>query len=164
MEYIDVVDNKNNIIDTASKDDIYTKQLTHRIIHVFVFNNEGKIALNLRAKDLPFCADHWCTAVAGHVSAGETPELAAMRESEEEIGITPKSLEFLYEDFYTDTSGPDKFLHTYKYISEGPFHPNPREVQRVEYFTIDQIRNMIAAGEKFHPELLYLLNKYYLDT
>ncbi len=162
MEYLDIVDRDDNVTGQAPKDEIYQKKLTHRIVHVFVFNSEGKMALQLRAKDLSFCPDHWCTAAAGHVSAGESPEGAAIREYEEELGLATDTLEFFNKNFYTAHNSPDKFLYTYKLISNGPFNPSPREVQHVAYFTLDEIRDMIEKKEKFHPELLYLLKKYFI--
>lgn len=162
MEILDIVDSDDNVIGQAPKNEIYEKKLLHRIVHIFVFNTEGKMALQLRAKRLFFAPDHWCTSAAGHVSAGETAEFAAYREYEEELGCPADTLEFFNKDFYSAENRPDKFLCTYKIISDGPFNPDPHEVQRVEYFTLDEIRDMIDNGEKFHPELIYLLKKYFI--
>ncbi len=163
MEYLDIVDRDDNIIGSASKHDANDNRLGHRIIHVFLFADDGRIALQLRGKDLYWCPDHWSTAVGGYVSKGQTYEEAAMREFQEELGTT-SPLTFLAKDIYDVPGGGFKHLHIYTTTYNGPFNPSPHEVQRVEYFSIDQIRDMITNGEKFHPELLYLLHKYYLDT
>jgi len=33
------------------------------------------------------------------------------------------------------------------------------EVDSVNFFSLDQIKEMIKMGDKFHPELLFLINE-----
>jgi len=161
MEFLDIVNENDEAVGKAPKQEIYQNKLIHRIVHVLIFNDKGEMALQLRGKELPFCPDHWSTAVGGHVQSGEEPETAALREYKEELGETTP-ITFLFKDFYGDNSGLKKFLYTYKSSSNGPFeNTSPREVQRVEFFTIETIKQMIEDGEKFHPELLFLLEKHY---
>ena len=35
------------------------------------------------------------------------------------------------------------------------------KVEKVEFFSLDKIQEMINDGEKFHPELLFLLEKHF---
>jgi isopentenyldiphosphate isomerase len=159
-EYLDIVDPNDHVIGKAERKEIYRKHLCHRIAHVMIFNDEGKMALQLRSENCSFCPNHWSTTVGGHVQAGETYEEGARREYEEELG-TVSDLERVGKDFY-DQSDLHKFLTTFKTTFNGPFRPDPEAVQRVDFFTIDEIRDMIDQGDPFHPELLFLLNRYYL--
>jgi len=161
MEFLDIVNENDEIIGVASKEDIYKKLLCHRIVHVLIFNNEGKMFLQKRSTTVSFCPDFWSTAVGGHVDTGETYHEAALREYHEELGIT-SALDIVGKDFYTAPNSPDKFLTTFKTIFNGPFYLNPNEVSGIIAFDIADIKNMIKHGEKFHPELLFILNKYYL--
>lgn len=161
MEFLDIVNDEDKVIGKAPKKEIYQNKHIHRIIHVLIFNDKNEMALQLRGKTLPFCPDHWSTSVGGHVQSEEKPEIAALREYKEELGETTP-ITFLFKDFYGDERGLKKFLYTYKSLSNGPFeNTSPREVQRVEFFTIETIKQMIENGEKFHPELLFLLKKHY---
>lgn len=158
LEIMDIVDNDDNVIGSAPRDEVYDKLLCHRIVHVLIFNDEGRLALQLRSPNVSFCPGHWSTTVGGHVQSGETYEQAALREYQEELG-TKSELEFLSKDFYTKPGRPNKFLVTFKAKSNGPFVPDREAVDRVDFFTIEQVKDMIANGEKFHPELLFILKK-----
>lgn len=161
MEFLDIVNDKDEIIGQASRDEIYKQSLCHRIVHVLIFNDKGEMALQLRSDDVSFCPNHWSTTVGGHVQTKESYNEAALREYEEELGITTK-LEFFNKDYYDIKDVPTKFLVTFKSIFNGPFKPDASVVKTVNFFTIEQIKKMINNGEKFHPELLFLLKKYYL--
>ena len=90
MEILDIVDQNDNIIGQAPKDDAYENKLGHRIVHVLIFNDQKKMVLQLRSANVSFCPLHWSTAVGGHVQAGETYEQAAIREYEEELNLASK--------------------------------------------------------------------------
>ena len=126
MEFLDIVDENDNVIGKASKEEIYRKLLLHRIVHIFIFNNKGEMALQLRSKDKSFCPGYWSTVEGGHVQSGETYEEAVLREFKEELG-TKTEIIFAYKDLYNDSMGLQKFLVTFKSVSNGPFKVNPKE-------------------------------------
>ena len=163
MEYLDVVNDKDKVIGKASHEDIYKKLLTHRIVHILVFNKRGEMLLQLRAQDRSFCPLHWSTSAGGHVRSGETPQQAAMRELNEELGVK-LPLIFGYKDFYVNQQpyeiGLKKFLITFIAKSDGPFNIGS-EVEKIVFLTLEQIKAMIKHRDKFHPELLFLLKKHF---
>ena len=52
MEYLDIINENDQIIGQASKKDIYNKMLRHRIVHVLIFNNKNEMLLQQRNKKL----------------------------------------------------------------------------------------------------------------
>ncbi len=162
MEILDIVDNKDKVMGTATRDEIYKKLLPHRIVHILIFNDKNEMALQLRSKSVSFCPLHWSTAVGGHVQSGESYEEGALREYEEELGIKSE-LTMLDKDIYEAVGKPKKFLTTFTAQYNGPFAKDERDVEKVEFFPIEKIRQMVMEGEKFHPELLFILQKYFVN-
>lgn len=162
MEILDIVNEKDEVIGNASREEIYKKLLPHRIVHVLIFNSKNEMLLQLRSKHVSFCPLHWSTAVGGHVQSGEDYEEGALREYEEELG-TKNQLELMYTDVYRRENRPDKHLAVFKAINEGPFNKNLEAVERVEFFSLEKIRQMILDNEKFHPELLFILQKHFVN-
>jgi len=160
MEFLDVINDEDIVIGRASKEEIYEKSLQHRIVHVLIFNERGEMALQLRSKNVSFCPSYWSTTVGGHVQAGESYEEAALREFQEELGITTK-IDFMAKDKYIDKRPLKKFLGTFKTIYNGPFNVDPQAVEKVEFFSLEKIQEMVKNGDKIHPELLFLLKKHF---
>lgn len=162
MEFLDVVDKNDVVVGKASRNDVFEKFLCHRVVHVLVFDSAGKMVLQKRSKNVFWCPDHWSTAAGGHVLSGEQYEAAAKRELKEELGIESQ-LELIGKVFYDAPEVADMFLSIYKAQSRGPFNPDKNDVCEVRAFSIDEIRKMIESGEKFHPELLFILDRYFFD-
>ncbi|MFH0869995.1 MAG: NUDIX domain-containing protein [archaeon] len=160
MEFLDVVDDDDRVIGKASEKDIYAKRLMHRIVHILIFNDKKEMALQFRSKHKPFCPHHWSTSVGGRVQSNESYEKAAMREYEEELCRKGK-LKFAFKDLYVAPDGLRKFLVTFTTAFDGSFKINPEEVERVEFFSLKKIQKMVNHRDKFHPELLFLLEKHY---
>jgi len=160
MEILDVIDDNDKVIGKAPRQEVYAKSLHHRIVHILIFNDKGEMALQLRSNKCSFCPHHWSTAVGGHVQSGESYEQAALREYEEELGTKTK-IEFFSKDDYQNTGTPRKFVVSFKTKFNGPFNHDLEVVDKVEFFTIKKIKQMVDKGEKFHPELLFLLKKYF---
>ena len=163
MEILDIVNQKDQIIGQAEYQNIYKNLHLHRIVHVLIFDPKGRMLLQLRSKNKSFCPLHWSTSVGGHVQSGETYLKAAQRECEEEIGKKLK-LKKLFKDLFSHpdyNQGIKKFLTTFKTMDEGPFYKSIEEVARLKFFPLEQIELMIKKGEKFHPELLFILQKHF---
>jgi 8-oxo-dGTP pyrophosphatase MutT (NUDIX family) len=131
---------------------------------ILIYNNNGELALQLRSlteKSQPqHYPHHWDFSAAGGIDRGETHEIAAKRELKEELGIEAE-LVYLGEELYQDKKHTDQ-LFIYETIHNGPFNINPEEVERVEFFRIEEIEKMLKAREKFHPEFPFLLDKGYI--
>ncbi len=124
---------------------------------ILVFNNKGEFALQLRSSKDSSYPLHWDFSAAGGIEQDEYHFSAARRELQEELGISG-DLKFVGEFLYIDDQEQER-LFIYKIQYNGRFFPDPKEVEKVEFFTLDEIGKMIKDGDKFHPEFIYLWNK-----
>ncbi len=159
QEFLDIVDEENEVVGAAPIDEIYSKRLNHRIVHVMIFNDKGEIFLQQRSAKKEFCPGHWVTSAGGHVQKGETYEQAAKREMKEELGINIP-LTKIHESPY-DHYKMRKFLQVFRGISEGPFKFNEDEVAGGRWFSVADVRDMVKKNQLVHPELAHVIEKLY---
>ena len=70
--------------------EVHIKGLWHATAHVWIYTSRGEVLLQKRSEEAVTYPGLWDISAAGHVDSGETPEEAAVREVEEEIGIKIK--------------------------------------------------------------------------
>lgn len=86
-EEIDVVDAHDNIVGRADRQEAHKNGLLHRVVHVMVFNPDGRLFMQRRSGSRDLFPGFWEGSLSGHVHSGETPHNAAVRELREELGI-----------------------------------------------------------------------------
>lgn len=135
-EIFDVVDENDRVLGQATRKEVHARKLLHRAVHVVVVNATGQVFLQKRsmAKDSsPGC---WDSSCSGHLDAGETYLHAAVRELQEEIGVTtlPEHLvQRLRLTADVDTGWEFVVIYTLRY--DGPITIHPAEIERGEWFT-----------------------------
>lgn len=95
-ELVDILDETGNATGKrAMKSTAHAKGWFHPTIHVWLYTEDGKVLIQQRGKDKDTHPLLWDVSVAGHIGAGEDIETSAIREVEEEIGlsISKKDLE-----------------------------------------------------------------------
>ncbi|GEM_PF-291328 len=157
-EIVEIVDEHDRAIGKATRKDAHQKNLLHRLVHVVVENPAGELLVLKRNKNIEVWPS-WFSNVGGHVDLGESYEKAAAREMMEEIGISGR-LHF----FGTVKALDGKYSHMvgcFKIRSNGPFKPDREEIEKMKFRSIEQIRKGIAAGEKYTPTFVAVLEKLY---
>lgn len=143
IEYLDLVDEDDNVIGMEDRNSIYAKELRNfRVINIIIMNSNNKIIVPKRSGNrriFPNCYDF---SVGGHVSSGETYEEAAYREMEEELGITNVKLDEIgyFKPFELNTSS---FSKMYKLIYDGDLNYDKDGIQEIFYMDKEEIRKLI---------------------
>ncbi len=160
-EQLEIVNEKGEVIGLAARSEIHgNPSLMHRVVHVLVFNPEGKLLLQKRSLNKDVAPGKWDTSVGGHVGVGEELTLSARREMEEELGIAPCGMEYLYT--YTHTNPYEtELVTTYRCRCSGPIRFNREEIEEVSYWDLDEIMEATGKGilsENFEHEFRTYLN------
>jgi isopentenyl-diphosphate Delta-isomerase len=89
MEYVDVLGSSGRPVGKMKpKSEVHCDGDWHGVAHLWILNREGQILIQRRSptkENWPNLSD---VSVAGHISAGEGPVEAALREAQEELGVT----------------------------------------------------------------------------
>lgn len=87
-ELIDILNDNGEISGiTCLKSEAHKKGLFHASVHIWIIDNNKNVLIQKRARNKNVFPNLWDVSVAGHISAGEKPEISAIREIEEEVGI-----------------------------------------------------------------------------
>ena len=143
-EQIEELDLNGNIIGIYPKSELKKRMFIHRcsLIIPRTFNN--KFLLSKRSKDQEPFPDTWICCVGGKVLAGESYLDGAIREGIEEVG---KELDleevcfFLYNQ--EDYKAFFTVYTTKEEIDPNQLRPNPEEIQYIEAFSIEEIKEKI---------------------
>ena len=92
MEWIDIVDEWNQVMGPGRRDFVHAHHLRHRASHVVLFNPQGELLLQQRALCKDVFPGLWDSSAAGHVGVGESFLDCAYRETREELGVLPAAL------------------------------------------------------------------------
>jgi isopentenyl-diphosphate Delta-isomerase len=89
MDYVDVLDSSGRSVGKMkSKSEVHRDGEWHGAAHLWILNREGQILIQRRSPTKENWPNLWDVSVAGHISAGEGPVEAALREAQEELGVT----------------------------------------------------------------------------
>ena len=87
-ELFDVVDEDDKVIGVARRGDVHKQGLRHRAVHILVRRANGDVFLQKRSLMKDSSPGKWDSSSSGHLDSGEGYERAAIRELEEELGIS----------------------------------------------------------------------------
>ena len=100
MEMFDIVDeNGNPIGEVIERRKAHAEGIRHRTAHIWIVREKKgriQVLLQKRSADKDSFPGRYDTSSAGHIKAGDEPLESALRELNEELGITakPDQLEF----------------------------------------------------------------------
>ncbi len=157
MELLDVVDENNQLTDKkCDRKEIHEKGLWHREVTIIIINQEKQILLQKRAAKK--VAPNMWSLTAGHVDCGESAKEAALRETEEELGIQNLKLEdFELIDIVKTMRNRGEHINN-KFdnifllktnLKEDEFVLQESEVAQVKYFSIDEMREICQNKDKY---------------
>ncbi len=164
-EWFDIVDETGRVIGKATRGQVHgNPALLHPVVHLHIVNDQGQLYLQKRSAHKDLYPGIWDTAVGGHVQSGETITQALTRESREELGITPLAPQPLFR-YIMRNSFESELVHVFKMRHNGPFTPNPEEVETGRFFSVFEIKKLLGQGvltPNFEQEFQLLLQHNFL--
>ena len=167
MELIDILSPDGEATGAVKpKADVHRDGDLHRSVHVWIVGERG-ILLQKRSMGKDNYPGAWDVSVAGHLSAGEDPITAAVREAEEEIGLTLQPSELRHigtiAEFALLNGGRyiNNELHeifvVHREVDPDSLRLQESEVDAVALVTIDEL--LARTDVVPHPEEYELLRR-----
>ena len=160
QELFPLVDEEGRVIGKATRGECHdgSKPL-HPVVHLHVFDAEGRLYLQQRPLWKDIQPGKWDTAVGGHVDYGEEIADALRREVREELGIEDFTPEFLLR-YVFESERERELVHVYKTVYEGEICPSA-ELDGGRFWTLGEIRDAIGKGvltPNFEQEFLRIMD------
>lgn len=162
QESLDIVNEQNEVVGTTTRGEAHKKGHLHRALSVLIVNSSGKILLQQRSSNRSIHALSWDLSASEHVQAGEGFEEGAKRSAREELGVeievkkvTEPNLQKREYKVKGDIVYEYELVMMLKALHDGPFKIDPNEVNKVEFFSLEEIEKMIESGAAFTPWFLY---------
>jgi isopentenyldiphosphate isomerase len=137
-EWVDVVDEADEVVRRATRAEVRRGNLLHRNVAILCENARGEVYLHQRAATKDLFPSLYDVFVAGVVSSDEGYDEAAVRELAEEVGIEHAVLEPLFRHRY---EGPHTRSHTavYRVGTEGPMRHRDGEIAWGRFCAVAEI-------------------------
>lgn len=164
-EIFDVVDDHDQVIGAAPRNEVHRLGLRHRAVHVLVRNERDAVFLQKRSMRKDCFPGTWDSSASGHLDQGETYDDCALRELAEELGLrlpTPP-IRLFKVDACPQTG--QEFCWVYHCRHAGPFQLQPEEIEEgrwVEPAEID--RWILARPEDFAPAFVLIWDRIRRDV
>lgn len=157
-ELLAIVDANDNEIGAERRDIIHRDKLLHRAIHLFIFRTDGRLLLQQRShkKDQhPLCWE----CVGGHLGPGETYDACAIREAQEELGLTITTADRICKIPASPATGYE-FITVYRAVTHGIPRPNPEEIIALEWQQLSEWQAQIKDNSRlFSPVLIHTIKQ-----
>ena len=160
-EYFDKVDHNDHVIGKISREQAHEFNLLHRAVHIFIKGQNGKWLLQKRSSKKDLDPLLLTTSCSGHVDSGETYLDAAVRECEEELGLTISSKD-LTEILRCSPCKETGMEFVRVYLIEKIFKkitPSPNEIDEVVHFELEElVRKTETEKAKFSGSFLHIFS------
>ena len=162
----------------ASRDYVHWRGLWHATAHIWIVGSDesGKplLLLQLRAACKRLYPSYWDISAAGHIPAGEDALQSALREVEEELGVSAVPEELVYTGSMVMTYDDDddggyhdrEHCHIFilrRQVNLSDLKLQESEVEKVMWMEYDALVEAVKSGSLhhcLHPEELAFIRPY----
>ncbi|MFB6939153.1 NUDIX domain-containing protein [Streptomyces chartreusis] len=144
-EILDIVDEQDRVIGRSPRGEAYAKGLRHRCVFIEARDAEGRLFVHRRTPTKLVFPSRYDMFVGGVVGAGESYDEAALREAEEELGVSglPRPT-LLFKFLYDDGAGQTWWSAVYEVRCELPVNPQVEEVAWYDFLPEAEVERRLT--------------------
>ena len=162
-EIIYVVNEKDQFVRKATRQEVREKALLHRTSRVIITNNEQKFLIQKRSATKDIHPSLWDIGIAETVKGGDSYESTAMRGLLEELGIIGISnIQMIHSVLFKlkyFSLMHNIFCKVYKLTYNGQVQRQEEEIEEIKFLTKEEIINLIEKAD-FNPVGKVVFRKY----
>jgi isopentenyldiphosphate isomerase len=144
-EIFPVVDENGTTVGKATRGECHSgSKLLHPVVHLHLFDSSGRIYLQQRPLWKDIQPGKWDTAVGGHIDYGETVDAALRRETQEELGLTDLSVEFLLK-YVFESERERELVDVFRATYDGDVRPSD-ELDGGRFWSLDELQEAFGKG------------------
>ena len=144
-ELLPVVNERGTVVACATRGECHCgTKLLHPVVHLHLFDSQGRIYLQHRPVWKDIQPDKWDTAVGGHIDYGEDVLTALGREVSEELGITDCEPRFL-NSYLFESEREKELVYVYSAVYDGDVMPSD-ELDGGRFWTMDEVIAAMGKG------------------
>ena len=147
-ELLDIVDENDRVIGQSPRGEAYERGLRHRCVFIQVRDAEDRLFVHRRTPTKLVFPSLYDMFVGGVVGAGESYDDAALREAEEELGVSglprPKPL---FTFLYDDGAGRTWWSSVYQVRCDLPVDPQAEEVAWHAFLPEGEVERRLSDWE-----------------
>ena len=154
MEEVDIVDAHDNVVGKEKRDVAHEKGLLHRVVHVMLFDPDGRLYVQQRSQKKDLYPGYWEGSLSGHVLSGESYKEAAERELHEELGVCVSRKHLKDIVLFGFNDGEDRALVRLFVVKDFKFDVEPDtegEVKSGEFWAWKKLDSEMKGKKLFHP-------------
>jgi isopentenyldiphosphate isomerase len=164
-ELVDVVNEKDMVIGKEWKNKCHKEGIWHRVVGVLLFNSDGKMWLQKRAKHKTFQGRNLDFSASGHMGSGDTYEEAAKRELFEELGVSVElkdsGIKILEDYIYSEGVHVRHIIKLFIGKHDGPFEVQEEELEGIKSYSINEVKEILKKKPPVMTEGLKLVLEEY---
>ncbi|MEU3857510.1 NUDIX domain-containing protein [Streptomyces sp. NPDC028722] len=147
-EILDIVDEHDRVVAQCPRGEAYARGLRHRCVFVQARDADGRLFVHRRTATKLVFPSLYDMFVGGVVGAGESYDAAALREAEEELGVSglPRPAH-LFTFLYDDGAGGSWWSAVYEVRCDLPVRPQAEEVQWHAFLTEEEVGRRLTEWE-----------------
>ncbi|MFK0152731.1 NUDIX hydrolase [Streptomyces sp. NPDC090499] len=147
-EILDIVDENDRVIGVSPRGEAYARGLRHRCVFIQARDAAGRVFVHRRTATKLVFPSLYDMFVGGVVGAGESYDDAALREAEEELGVSglPRPT-FLFKFLYDDGAGQSWWSAVYEVRCELPVRPQVEEVAWHDFLSEAELLSRLGEWE-----------------
>ena len=147
-EILDIVDENDRVTGQYPRGEVYARGLRHRCVFILARDADGRIFVHRRTPTKLVFPSLYDMFVGGVVGAGEAYDDAALREAEEELGVSglPRP-RFLFKFLYDNGPGGSWWSAVYEVRCELPVRPQVEEVAWHAFLPEEELARRLPEWE-----------------